>query len=59
VSSQKESNSEESHLIEDDKVMVDMKEETSNHIDTKDENTIGGRNDEEAFSSFHQRSRDN
>jgi hypothetical protein len=28
--------------------MVDMKEETSNHIDTKDENTIGGRNNEES-----------
>jgi hypothetical protein len=47
VSSQEESSSEESHFIEDDKVVVDMKEYTSNHSDKEDEDTIVGRNDEE------------
>jgi hypothetical protein len=39
VSSQEENSNEESHLIEDDKVMVDMKEDTSNHLDKEDEDT--------------------
>jgi hypothetical protein len=39
VSSQEENSNEESHLIEDDKVMVDMKEDTSNHSDKKDDDT--------------------
>ena len=39
VSSQEENSNEESHLIEDDKVMVDMKEYISSHLDKEDEAT--------------------